>query len=550
MEFLRRLFLSTRDQLGGLTLSQRMSIGLFVIIVAGSLVWLTQWAGEPEMVALFTEPLTVEQAAAVQAQLDRVGARSEIASDGRLMVPAARKARLYMMLAENQALPDDATLSFADVMNNASPFETQDAAQWARNLALQAEVARMITMFRGVRSARVLIDPTTKRGLGKNRTRPSATVQIETKRGTQVDADFVRAIAETVAGVNASLTPDRVIVVDSTTGRSFSVPDPDDPAAVDELARRVAYEKRYQEQISRQLAYIPGVIVSVRATLVTEQITTKTQTFSGEPSITSETITENTDTTVTQQTGPGAVANISTAVGGATPTRQNEESTTKREFATERDSIETVSINRILVPESMTAAVSIPREYFVEIYKRQPGAVDPPDAAALTLLIDTKVEAIGKQVQQIIGGSAADIDVDVYEGGNFVGVNGADGESAVSATASVVGYVRNYGSQAGLGALAVISLVMMLMVVRKASEGMPVTESAFPMSEGEEEVDVLATDSAPIGEAAATGGLLMGHEIDEGTLRTREIVEQLGKMVTDDPETAAHLVQRWVDREK
>jgi flagellar biosynthesis/type III secretory pathway M-ring protein FliF/YscJ len=41
----------------------------------------------------------------------------------------------------------------------------------------------------------------------------------------------------------------------------------------------------------------------------------------------------------------------------------------------------------------------------------------------------------------------------------------------------------------------------------------------------------------------------MAKEVDEQTLRTREMVEQLGSMVTEDPETAAQLVERWITRD-
>ena len=49
MEFLRRLAISTRDQLSGLTVSQRLVIGLCAVLVAGSMAWLMHWAGQPEM---------------------------------------------------------------------------------------------------------------------------------------------------------------------------------------------------------------------------------------------------------------------------------------------------------------------------------------------------------------------------------------------------------------------------------------------------------------------------------------------------------------------
>ncbi len=555
MEFLRRLFLSTRNHLVGLTVSQRLAIGLFVVVIAGSLVWLMQWAGEPEMVPLFNNAIAQEDATPVISQLERAGATYKYSAGDKLYVRRADYARLYAMLVESHSMPADATLGYAELIKGASSFTSQDEAQWRRNVALQNEMARIFSHFRGVRDARVIIDPSHKRGIGRAQTLPSASVFLAMKPGMEVDLGFAVRVAEGMAGAIADLRPNRVTVVDMATNNRFTVPDPDSPLSIDELGKRRANEKHQKDKIREALSYIPGVLVTVNAELVTDTTHTESTTFSGDPPPRKESSETTTETERSEATGPGVVPNTAVAVGTGAPTRSREEESRDTEFGDQRDRVHEVTSNLPFVPKAFKAAVDIPRAYFVAVYKEQPDATDPPDPDALKLLIENKKAEIKDTVKVAINAGDDDVVVHDYYGGYTMGPGGmlvaAVGVTEPAEAGAVMEYVETYGSQAGLGALAVISLLMMLMMVRRASEGPALPEDKPLVPEPlDDEMGILATESAPVGQAAATGGLLMAQEIDEGTLRSREIVDQLGKMVTDDPHAAAELVERWIQRDE
>jgi flagellar biosynthesis/type III secretory pathway M-ring protein FliF/YscJ len=73
-------------------------------------------------------------------------------------------------------------------------------------------------------------------------------------------------------------------------------------------------------------------------------------------------------------------------------------------------------------------------------------------------------------------------------------------------------------------------------VIRVRTRGRK-SEEAIDMTVGEE----------VIGEAEASDALLMGKEVDERTLHTQKVVDQVVEMVKEDPESSVNILRRWMD---
>jgi flagellar biosynthesis/type III secretory pathway M-ring protein FliF/YscJ len=66
----------------------------------------------------------------------------------------------------------------------------------------------------------------------------------------------------------------------------------------------------------------------------------------------------------------------------------------------------------------------------------------------------------------------------------------------------------------------------------------------------QEEVEEFDVSDAPIGEAEVTEHLLVGREVDESTLRSQKLVEQVAELIKQDPNTTVSVLQRWIDAER
>ncbi len=53
---------------------------------------------------------------------------------------------------------------------------------------------------------------------------------------------------------------------------------------------------------------------------------------------------------------------------------------------------------------------------------------------------------------------------------------------------------------------------------------------------------------AVAGEAAEGGTMLDGMELDEEAVRSQQMLEQVSTMVKENPDAAATLVKRWLNR--
>ena len=83
----------------------------------------------------------------------------------------------------------------------------------------------------------------------------------------------------------------------------------------------------------------------------------------------------------------------------------------------------------------------------------------------------------------------------------------------------------------------------MFMMVRRASrqEEMPTAEElvGIPPALNEDESDI-------VGEAAESVPALEGLEIDEGTIRRQQMLDQINDLATNAPDEAANLLRKWI----
>lgn len=559
MEFLRKLIVQTQSHLKGLSLSQRLAIGSCVALIVAAMLLLVNWAQEPDYIALLDQPMSQDELTAIQADLDSQGVKYQLVGD-RIMVPAGDQYRLKGRLAERQLLPSDTSIGFSKIIEENNAFLSADQQNRRWTLALSNELARTLGNFSWIDSARVFINDTHKRRVGGPSLQPSASVNIKLKSGQQMDEERVRAIAALVAGPVPGLELSEVQIVDST-GRAHHVRKNADGLAYDDLSVRQKKEQYFKDNIAELLDYIPGVRIRVHADLDPESRIENSMSY-GEPfPMTKETESEIRDEGAAPSE-PGVVPNTAQNISVAGVEKKYEKEHSVVNFKGEVDYTQTrierarFGINRLF------ASVFVPRSYLVAIYQKSNDGKEPTDEELDAANSTRKVlDDIHKKVLCALGAEEGDSSKGVVEvGWCYDGATALFEETmAAGMDQGMMEYLQAYGGKAGLGLLAVMSLVMMMMMVRKVGEGPILPGEEPPQSKiitikgrkgrGVEEEE-FALAGEPVGEVAESEPLMMGKEVDESTLQTQRVVEQIAELVKEDPQISANILQRWIDADK
>jgi flagellar M-ring protein FliF len=549
MEFIGKLWRQTKQHMGGLTRSQRLAIALCVVIIAGSFIWLVQWAAQRALVPLPLSAMTPDEMTDVLSTLERMDYEHRVEGE-RIYVRPAQKTVILARLMESESLSGAVTIDFARLLEDDSPWLSESEKQWRRSVALSGELSRTISSMSGVRSARVFVDNSSRRGFAGRAVPPSATVSVWPQPSFQMSKKRIHMLASLVSGAVAGLEVGNIRVVDERAGRSYTASDPQDAMAADMLELRRSEERHFETKIRDRLSYIPGVLVSVFAELESEL--TQTQKTRLDKPVISKTRTETTTDTRGPAAGePGTRPNVGATVASSAAVENSETESVEEEFMGERGREVTTSQNTRGVVRKLTASIGVPRSWLIQIYKElNHTEEEPADEVALQAVEEGEFSKIEEAVMRVINAEDRSVvavasfpDLGLSIGGVLPGA-----EPSEAATAGAVGGVlRAYGPQLGLLVLAACSLLLMLMIVRRASrppEGHGVAETGFEMFHAGE-VPTVGGDAASAGSDP-----LVGHELNEEEYRRKQVAEQVTQLVDDHPEMAASLVQSWIHEEE
>lgn len=537
MDFLRNYLHQIKQMVGGLSRSARVALALLTVLVAIVLSWLVLYAGKPQMTPVFSTGLDEASLSQARNVLARSGMKVEV-RDGQLLVPTERREEAAASLYFENLVPADAITAFEDLVSQSDLWMTERQASRQWKLAKEQTLARLIRRFPGVRDAQVIIEPAGEAGIGRAATPPTASVAITMKPGQELGQKGVNAVAHLVAGAERLMKRSDVrIVVD---GRPRRAQDEEDGASGERLEQQIALETRYTTKLLEQLHYIPNVIVSVHAEPdpLRQERRTATQYDPGAVAIgPTRSRTEQTTGGGSPPGGePGTVPNTSVSIrppaGGASSFSQtvNEEETTPRFSESTTDA---VYEGRVAV--DVAASVSVPRSWLVSVWQAVNRQQAEPDEATFTTFAETQFAQIREQV--MAGGIGAEAVGSVKVGWYFDVTAAAPATAPVQAGVSE--FVFSYGKPAAVGALALTALLMVLMFVRRRTPLPPTLETGNPLG---------GLLDQTIGAAEGEDGALPGIELDEETIRTQRVVEQVSTMVKGNPDSAASLVKRWMQK--
>jgi flagellar biosynthesis/type III secretory pathway M-ring protein FliF/YscJ len=190
------------------------------------------------------------------------------------------------------------------------------------------------------------------------------------------------------------------------------------------------------------------------------------------------------------------------------------------------------------------ATVRVPWSYFLRVYKeRNPTAKDPDDAT-LQPYLDRELDKIRRDVQHCTAiADDKSIAVETYADTVLTAANNVALASATPPSGVGV-VVTGHGKEIALGALAVISLFMMSMMVKKGTPAPIVTAAPEPTGP----IPQLANGEEVVGEAGDGEEVLGGMELDADAAQAQQMLGQVSELVKDNPDAAANLIKRWMNK--
>lgn len=558
-----------RRHLGALTSAHKLLIGCVVVILAMTLFLVAQYTGKPAMVEVLPgAPVTDQEHAA--AFLSDIGINVD-SRGGKVLVSAVDANRARSRLAEAGKLPNDKALLFENILRNPSWTNSRQQNEQLYNSALQNELSMRIADFKGVKTAKVFIDTPEPLGLGGAVRKPSASATVTTADGRNLPQATVDAIAHFIAGSKSGLTVDRVRVIDASSGRQRKATNEDEIVPTTYLEHAARVEAQTREKVLDLLSYIPGVVVAVTAHVDVSRSTAQVRTHLPEKQGTvtlrrreSETTNSTSEATRGAEPGFGAnqTADINYAGGGGSRSETSEVSTDyENHVGSKTETIVDPRGHATMVAVS----VNIPRGFVAEIARRGGDATaQPADTEVAAKFADIRrdvVESLSPHVRAMIAQantglspddvrrmiqeaiSVSMIPVDLVISGPAPQQAGMMGGLAALTSGGSVGGLVETGM---LVLLSVASLGMMLMMVRRAGrrEQMPTAEELVGLPPS------LETDSDVVGEADEGETAMAGIEVNEEQAQAQKMLQQLGDMVSQKPDLAAKLVNRWINVEE
>jgi flagellar biosynthesis/type III secretory pathway M-ring protein FliF/YscJ len=554
MEFLKAQFARIQEQLAGLSATQKMLVASLLAIMVMTLLWWSHWAAEPEMSPLLNQSMSTDEVAQIAANLQAQGIPHQVSGD-RVMVPADRKMEILSVLGYSQALPKNFNSAFDDIIKQMNWLDPPDKTDQMFLRAKEQTIAEMIRGFPGVADVVVVVDPSTKRDIGGNDVQPVATVTITTGRnGDGPSRKLAQSAAKAVCGaVGGMLLKNVNVIID---GGSYPVQDDSDGGDLsgDQIVdMQKRYEDYYGDKIQRTLSDIRGVMVSVTVKLDSSHTTTTSHTpdQKKQVSVPTETDSTSSETQGGQQAAlqePGAMPNtgmdLGSPAGGAGASSNTTED--KAKMGVDWGKTDTITTQGAGNATVQTASVRIPRSYFIQAYKNENGGKDPDDPTVLATYITTELGQIKNEVK----GCAMFPSDDALFVGTYSDLTPPElpvGQPA-AASSPITGTLTKNAKEIGVGALAVISLFMVSMMVKKGG-ATPVAVAAPAAAEvAPDDTQMLNGNETVVGSASEKNASLDGMELDEETVKAQQTLEQVQQMVQTNPDAAASLVKRWLNR--
>ena len=357
MQAIKELFKQLVGIWKELGLNQKITVSATTLAVVVGVVSVLVWSGRTEYSLLYGN-LDPSEAGKVTQALEENNVEYKIGgSGGTVFVPRSEVHQMRMKLAI-QGIPkgegigyellDKNTLGMSDFMQHAN-----------YNRAVQGELARTISKFSGIESARVMIVNPENRLLIDPGRHATASVFLTIRGMGRPKAETVSAIQMLVANSVEGLSVDHVSVVDNSGNVLSTHEEEGSLVAVSSgrLRARQELENYLSEKVESMLETVVGngnVVARVSAEIATDSETITSEFYENQDPITNS-VTASLERTTEPGTAPGGPAGVTPNIDTGGPNTQVVNSATNsvgflRSDNTTEYALSKIMTNRVVLP--------------------------------------------------------------------------------------------------------------------------------------------------------------------------------------------------------
>ena len=357
MQAIKELFKQLVGIWKELGLNQKITVSVTTLAVVAGVVSVLVWSGRTEYSLLYGN-LDPSEAGKVTQALEENNVEYKIGgSGGTVFVPRSEVHQMRMKLAI-QGIPkgegigyellDKNTLGMSDFMQHAN-----------YNRAVQGELARTISKFSGIESARVMIVNPENRLLIDPGRHATASVFLTMRGMGRPKAETVSAIQMLVANSVEGLSVDHVSVVDNSGNVLSTHEEEGSLVAVTSgrLRARQELENYLSEKVESMLETVVGngnVVARVSAKIATDSETITSEIYENQNPITNS-VTTSLEQTTEPGTAPGGPTGVTPNIDTGGPNTQVVNSATNSVGFLRRDNTTEYALskrmtNRVVLP--------------------------------------------------------------------------------------------------------------------------------------------------------------------------------------------------------
>jgi flagellar M-ring protein FliF len=235
-----------------LSWSQRIWIAVAVAGVIGGLLWFSRWNDERDFRPLFTG-LADEDAGALVAKLHEAGVEYRLSSGGStILVPSGKVAEARLQMA-SAGLPKSGRIGF-ELFDKANFGASEFTEQVNYHRAIEGELERSVMSIREVETARVHLTLAKDSLYSEARQPAKASVLVKLRHASALSPQNIAAICQLTAGAVPGLSPDQVSLVD-TSGNLLNRPRPNSAGdGSDASEATLDYRKSVEQNLQNKIA--------------------------------------------------------------------------------------------------------------------------------------------------------------------------------------------------------------------------------------------------------------------------------------------------------